>query len=332
MYLQGGACNHPAACSGGAAAAGACHAGAAVCAEHRRPGAAPGRCRGCSAGDARAAQRCQPSEHDAAAATNAAASQGCCCCCNTMLHPLLYAPAVTQLGGSTVQSPGSGKWPGNPHDSASILSAGSLPCSQHGLSFVFYTQLTTKRTGHRRSSASAGPQPPTRPASPRLSLTARAADRARFDGDAARRAQQAEVPFCQDPSLAPSVLHLLQLSMVISAGVPSQQQAAASCAEQLRLRCALAVPKRTLHVPHRRSSEQRRRRVQSTRLPSWPPTARRSSSRCVPGMGEMVSSMGRGTSQRKGHCCTGSTAPAATPCYLQQQQKLAADLFCYTYV
>jgi hypothetical protein len=196
-----------------------------------------------------------------------------------MLHPLLYAPAVTQLGGSTVQSPGSGKWAGNPHDSASILSAGSLPCSQHGLLVVFFTQLTTKWTGHRRSSAAAGPQPPTRPASPRLSLTARAADRARFDSGAARRAQQAEVPTSEDPPLAPLLLHLLQLSMAISATVPSQQQAAASCAEQLHLRCALAVPNRTLHVSHRRSSEQRRRRVQSVRLPSWPPTARRSSSR-----------------------------------------------------
>ena len=55
------------------------------------------------------------------------------------------------------------------------------------------TQVTTKGGRHRRSAASAGPQPPTRPASPRLSLTARAADRARFDSDAARRAQQAEV-------------------------------------------------------------------------------------------------------------------------------------------
>lgn len=182
-------------------------------------------------------------------------------------------------------------WQHAQHCSSYITTADSLPpppatTPDMRARMFLCTQAAMKQGRHRRSSASAGPQPLTRPASPRLSLTARAADRARFDSDAARRAQQAEVSYPSDPSLAPSLLHLLQLIMVISAGVPSQQQDAASYAEQLRLRCALAVPNCTLHVPHRRSSAQRRRCVQSARLPSWPPTARRLSSRWAQSAGQ----------------------------------------------
>lgn len=55
--------------------------------------------------------------------------------------------------------------------------------------------LTSFRAKARVSSGAAGPQPPqppTQAASPKLSLTSRAADRARFDEELARKAEQAE--------------------------------------------------------------------------------------------------------------------------------------------
>lgn len=158
---------------------------------------------------------------------------------------------------------------------------------------MLYTQITTKRTGYRRSSASPGPQPPTRPASPRLSLTARAADRARFDSDAARRAQQAEVAslrlFVGSLTIASAACFKGHFHDILKQSpITAVSNRPVCCRAAPMLRPGAHFEPVCCVCPYRRSSWQRRQRVQSARLLSWPHTARRSSSRWAHSAGQTM--------------------------------------------